>query len=203
MDSYNLFSRFNINNNITKDYDWLSFIGTYVGTIISAMFLIIVTKLDRDANTDSMRESQRPNLCTRVYLPNNFRMTDTSIEGYIYKTNDLKNTSDNYIIRITNSGQTVAVIDTENSYFVATKIEKKEDNEQIVEINKISFNKYEDRLHINSNEEANIVILNEDIKEIQMVYIEYIDLFNKRYKDQIEVKEGKSKVINNNELITE
>jgi len=224
-DRFDFFSFLSLTDNLTSKYDWLSFAGAYIGCIISAIFLIIITKLDREANTDSIRESQRPNLCTRVYLPNNLRFNDTCVNGYIYMDNEDKNKSpDYYMIRISNSGQTVAVIDMEKSYISLEKydnIDRKDENSLVrteTELipKKIMLNDYEDRLHVNPNSGASIIITDPGMhsnKEIYKdttgldkpriceVYIEYMDLFNKRYKDIIEVNGGKTKVICDNEQI--
>ena len=49
-------------SNLTDKYDWLSFIGTYAGTIVSAIFLLFITKMDRRDNNEILRRSQRPYL---------------------------------------------------------------------------------------------------------------------------------------------
>ena len=49
-------------SNLTEKYDWLSFIGTYAGTIVSAIFLLFITKMDRKDNNEILRRSQRPYL---------------------------------------------------------------------------------------------------------------------------------------------
>lgn len=218
MDKFNLFSFLGFTKNINMNFDWLAFVGAYLGTIINVIFLLYVTKIDREDNNENVRASQRPCLSTRMFLPNNFRMTDTSLEGYICQDNENKNTTGNYVIRISNSGQTVAIIDMEKSYIVAKKTENvmKKINENMSEMDlvfkeeKVFLKKYEDRLHINSNSKAEIVITDDgmyrnihekDKVEILEVYIEYIDLFGKRYKDYIKIEDGKTRVVVDNELI--
>jgi len=49
-------------DNLTEKYDWMSFIGTYAGTIVSAIFLLFITKMDRRDNNEILRTSQRPYL---------------------------------------------------------------------------------------------------------------------------------------------
>ena len=49
-------------NNLTEKYDWISFIVTYGGTIVSAIFLLFITKMDRKDNNKILRRSQRPYL---------------------------------------------------------------------------------------------------------------------------------------------
>ena len=82
MDRYNLFSFLKINENISVDYDWLSFIGTYFGTFISTWFLIYITKMDRIDSNENVRESQRPCLRTNFYIKKNTNIS--SIEDEIY-----------------------------------------------------------------------------------------------------------------------
>ncbi len=214
LDYTNIFSILNVSQKLTANYDWFSLIGAYVGTIVSAYFLIYVTSIDREANTESVRESQRPNLCTKVYLPNRFRITDTSVEGYIAQEGS-ENSSNYYTISISNSGQTVAIIDTQISYLIAEKykditVPKNKTSftieTQLIE-EKVYFNKYEDRLHINAGSKAEIVIIDQGMYRdynnldkpcIKEVYIEYEDLFGKRYKDHIQVVDGKTIVCLNN-----
>lgn len=218
MDRYNLFSKLKLNDNITSAYDWLSFIATYISTFVSAMLLIYVTRKDREENNENVREAQRPCLCTRIYLPNNFRMTEKSLDGYIWQDNDEKNTSGYYMVRVSNFGQTVAIIDTEKSYLIVERIKdkmikiskKRSKIETILEEEKVYLNKYEDRLQINSNGKAELVITDDgmyrNIEEhekanIKEVYVEYTDLFGKRYKDYIKIENGKTKVISDNEVL--
>ena len=218
MDRYNIFSIFKLTKNLTSNYDWLAFIGSYISTVSSALLLIYVTRKDREDSNENVRESQRPSLCTRVYLPNNFRITDTSVEGYICQDSGKPNSSSQYIIRINNSGQTAAIIDTDKSYFRAKKYKDEviPKSKQTIEIDtllkeeKVFFSKYEDRLQISPNNKADIVIIDEGMHRnissaerpcIEVVYIEYSDLFGKKYKDHIRVVDGKTKVISDNELI--
>ena len=217
-DKCNIFSAFGITTGLSTNYDWLNFLGTVVTLVINALFVLIITIQDRRENTESIRLSQRPNLCTRLYLPNNFRMTDTSVEGYIFQTDEEKNTSEFYIIKISNSGQTVAIIDTDKSYFKAHKIEDemvpidnaKSELQALSKEYTVYFKKYEDRLHINSNKEANIVLIDNGLYRsdsdegnacIDEVYIEYEDLFGKRYVDHVFIKDGKTIVSKDNELV--
>lgn len=218
MDRYNLFSMFKLNSNISTNYDWLSFIGTYISSLISTMLLIYVTRKDRIDNNENVREAQRPCLCTKLYLPISIEKLETSLEGYIQQTNINSNTLGYYRIIITNFGQTVAIIDTEKSYIIAKKFKDEviqvDKNMSRMETNlkeeKVYFNKYEDRLQINSNGSVEIIIEddgmyrnieNEEKPAIKEVYIEYSDLFGKRYRDYIKIEYMKTKVIIDNEMI--
>ena len=63
LDYYNIFSKlFPQYGNLSREYDWLSFIGTYAGTIVSSILLIFITEKDRNENTAVLRTSQRPYL---------------------------------------------------------------------------------------------------------------------------------------------
>lgn len=220
MDKYNLFSFFKLTENINTNYDWLSFIGTFISTWVSAFLLIYVTREDRIENNENVRESQRPCLCTIVYSPYNSRTTDTSVEGYICQSTEKKNTSEYNMIRISNSGQTVAIIDTEKSYIVVDKFKEeiiKQKNKKskvkfVLKEEKVYLKKYEDRLQIQSNGKIELIITDEGMyrgiangerASIKEVYIEYKDLFGKCYKDHVKIEEDKTKVISDNEILDE
>ncbi len=97
LDVFDIPSRVGLITKLTSKYDWFSLVGNFLSVIYSVYFLIVVTRMDREDNNENIRQSQRPNLCTRLYLPNNFRVTDTSVEGYIFQTGEEKNTSKYYI----------------------------------------------------------------------------------------------------------
>ncbi|MBR3888650.1 MAG: hypothetical protein IKJ32_06080 [Clostridia bacterium] len=208
-DRYDWFSVFKFTQNLTLNYDWLSFLGTYAGTLISAVFLIVITRMDREANTENVRESQRPNLNVRLELPNNSRFANSGLDGYIYFSDNQKETSDKYIIRILNSGQTMAAIDVDKSYIISKLYKNENDAEPTIE--KVYLNKYEDRIHVASEKEMNLVITDlgmyqysgVEVPSISEIYIEYKDLFNNRYKDCVKIENGKSVLIADNQLINE
>lgn len=60
-------------SNLFREYDRLSFIGTYSGTIVSAILLIFITEKYRDENTAVLRASQRPylDILKKLNLKNN------------------------------------------------------------------------------------------------------------------------------------
>ena len=76
---------------------------------------------------------------------------------------------------------------------------------------KIFFNEYEDRLHIGSNSKARITLTDQGLymincesmekPNVDEVYIEYKDLFGKKYKDYVRFTDEKAIVIYDNEVI--
>jgi hypothetical protein len=206
MDRYNIFEKLKLTENITTNYDWLSFLGTYLGTIISMIFLIIVTKDDRKENTRIIQKSQRPTLCTNIFQPYSSRMTDKSVEGYMYIEEKKINTSEYFVVEISNCGQTVAILDMEKSYIMFNCIDVSEnatiDKKQKDNYKKVFLKKYLDRVYIDSGKTAKIILIDKSIKErtkkIDKVYIEYTDLFKMKYNDYIEIKDGQVKVLEDN-----
>lgn len=75
-------------DNLTEKYDWLSFIGTYAGTIVSAIFLLFITKMDRRDSNEILRKSQRPYLDVNwTALDGNFiEANKTNINRQIFFT---------------------------------------------------------------------------------------------------------------------
>lgn len=218
MDRYNIFSFLKLTENISINYDWLSFIGMYISMMVSTYMLIYVTRMDRKESNENVRESQRPCLFTNIYTPLKVRSNRNKAQGeFVIAKEEYINSSDKFSVNITNSGQTVAIIDMEKSYII---FQENIDNieigknpckiETISKEEKVFFSKYEDRLHINSNSTAKLVITNDGMyrnvaelssSTIKEVYIEYKDLFGKVYKDYIKLIGGKIKVICDNEVI--
>ena len=217
-DRYDVFSLLKITDGISINYDWLSFMGTYIGTIISALFLIYITRMDRKDNNENVREAQRPNLCTKVYSPNNrWKKNSSTEDSIIQNENNTLECLNRFFIKISNSGQTVAILDMNKSYFRAHIIVEenvKKDNSFQMEYRLKEvvtfFNEYEDRLHINSNREVNLIVKDTGmyincpdvgIPKIEEVYIEYKDLFGKRYIDHIRIEADKIIVLEDNKLM--
>lgn len=195
-DRYNWFSTFKFTENLTKNYDWLSFIGIYAGTIISAMFLLFITKLDREDNTESIRSSQRPYLVIDCLT-----LSKTEIEKYdaqdIYKyEDDLKEEILVPVLKVTNAGETVAIINVDEAwvninYSTINNIENginKTNNKN----KKISIKKFIKRMAIPSGKTV-YICFNDDEFDIEMLMeyiiitecnIEYKDLFNYKYVDK-------------------
>ncbi len=218
MDRYNIFSFLKLTENISINYDWLSFIGTYISMMVSTYMLIYVTRMDRKESNENVRESQRPCLFTSIYAPLSTKIYKTEMqEKFITTLEENMNDFGKFVINITNSGQTVAIIDMERSYITFQKIVDEIEIgknpckiQTISKEEKVFFSKYEDRLHINSNSTAKLVITNDGMYRsvaelpsptIKEVYIEYKDLFGKVYKDYIKLIDGKIKVICDNEVI--
>ena len=212
MDRYNLFSFLKINENISVDYDWLSFIGAYFGTFISTCFLIYVTRMDRIDSNENVRESQRPYLNTNFYIKKNKDFS--SIEDEIYM---ISNSYDDEIeipaLKITNAGESVSIIDVEKSYVQIkySLVEKIESGEQTTneQTKKLNFDCVIKRLAIPSNKTVFICFDDEDfnipflIDNIEIVesYIVYKDLFGKKYVDHIKSDNGKIQVLEDNKIL--
>ncbi len=212
MDRYNLFSFLKINENISVDYDWLSFIGTYFGTFISTCFLIYVTRMDRIDSNENVRESQRPYLNTNFYIKKNKDFS--SIEDEIYM---ISNSYDDEIeiptLKIANAGESVSIIDVEKSYVQIkySLVEKIESGEQTTkeQTKKLNFDCVIKRLAIPSNKTVFICFDDEDfnipflIDNIEIVesYIVYKDLFGKNYVDHIKSDNGKIQVLEDNKIL--
>jgi len=195
MDQYNVFSGLNITQNLTRDYDWLSFVGACISTITSAILLIVVTRQDREENNKILCKSQRP------YLNVNFIELDynemKSVNGDIYMISNTFNGNEKIpTLKIMNAGETVSIIDVQKSY-VKIKyelIERIENGEsQVLKREKdIYMNSVIKRLAIPSNqtiyvcfndEEFDIPLLIEKIR-IEKSYIIYKDLFGYEYEDE-------------------
>ena len=112
-------------DNLTNKYDWLSFIGTYSGAIVSAIFLLIINQKDRRDNNKILRESQRPyldvnwtklkadfvkenmnNLNRQLFMYNNWGGADAYDNAEEFLTLEIKNT-----------GASTAIIDVNKSKF--------------------------------------------------------------------------------------
>ena len=117
LDYYNIFSKlFPQYGNLSREYDWLSFIGTYAGTIVSSILLIFITEKDRNENTAVLRTSQRPYLdISYMKIDNKFfeKDKDKVIIFNHGKSSDKSLEKDEYLtLCIKNNGASVAIIDT-------------------------------------------------------------------------------------------
>ena len=195
IDQYNLFSVFKLSQNLTKDYDWLSFIGATISVVISTIALIVVTRKERKENNKIVRESQRPYLTSIFKIFDNDEITKISDETY-RMSNEFDDGVSIPCLKITNAGETVAIIDTQESYVkIKYEIIKKIKNGKSKLLQKekiISINCVTNRLAIAANhtiyvcfddEEFNIPLLIEKIK-IRECYIMYRDLFGYIYEDK-------------------
>lgn len=209
--------------NLNSNLDWLSFIGTYSGTIISALFLVVVTKKDREANNNIIRASQRP------YLDVNYTIVDTNFIKE-YRTNinrkiffydlfgqDIFNGEKEFLaLEIHNTGESTAIIDVNKSQFtvkykrflgIYDGEEKVEDASTTIVLNSIVKRKA-----IASGDSMFIVInsalmynpnnwkLWNDVN-ITNTTIYFKDLFNCEYKDICNLEKGRIFPEYDNELI--
>lgn len=209
--------------NLNCNLDWLSFIGTYAGTIISALFLVMVTKRDRKDNNNIIRASQRP------YLDVNYTIVDTNFIKE-YRTNinrkiffydlfgqDIFSGEKEFIaLEIHNTGESTAIIDVNKSKFtikykrflgIHDGEEKVEDASTTIELNTIVKRKAiasGDSMYIIINSalmyDPNNWKLWEDVN-ITNTTIYFKDLFNCEYKDICNLEKGRVVPEYDNELI--
>ena len=197
LDYYNIFSKlFPQYGNLSREYDWLSFIGTYAGTIVSSILLIFITEKDRNENTAVLRTSQRPYLDISYMIINSkfFEEKKDNVTTFSHgKNSDITLEKDEYLtLCIKNNGAGVAIIDTNKTrvklqYKIKCKIEETDFNLNF-SINRLSIKSGEviyikfvkDELYKNKK------LLNES--KIISSTIFYKDLFNKNYYDQCELK---------------
>ena len=193
----NIFSKlFPQYGNLSREYDWLSFIGTYAGTIVSSVLLIFITEKDRNENTAVLRTSQRPYLDISYMIINSkfFEEKKDNVTTFSHgKNSDITLEKDEYLtLCIKNNGAGVAIIDTNKTrvklqYKIKCKIEETDFNLNF-SINRLSIKSGEviyikfvkDELYKNKK------LLNES--KIISSTIFYKDLFNKNYYDQCELK---------------
>ena len=206
LDYYNVFSLiFPKYSNISKDFDWLSFIATYSGTIISAVFLVIVTGKDRRANTDSIRESQRPYLdisyhkIKREFLNEEIEKHKNNVFNH-GGSDELK--SEYLVLCIKNNGESVAIIDTNKTEICLSYGKNKSE--------KFLLNFSINRLSLKSGETLYIKMCKKELygitkllKGSNITYskVYYKDLFNRCYYDECAVINNKIEIIHDNELV--
>lgn len=208
-DYYNFFSKlFPQYLNLTKEYDWLSFIGTYSASIVSAILLIFITEKDRQENTNVLRESQRPYLDVSYMIVENkfFKNKDSKITVFTHGNFISKSlVKDKYLtLCIKNNGASVAIIDTNKteigiSFTLNNEIKREE----------FKLNFPINRLSIKSGDEIYIKIAKDNLynkekllptSKITKSIIYYKDLFNKKYYDEC-LLDSDIKVIHDNEEI--
>ena len=216
-------------DNLTEKYDWLSFIGTYAGTIVSAIFLLFITKMDRRDNNEILRTSQRPYLdvnwtiLDKDFLEQNINNLNRQL--FIYNNFGLDgiNSAKEYLtLEIKNTGASVAIIDVNKSNFTIEydRHEGIVDGKEILkrEISKVILNKIIKRKAISSGESMFIVFnsidfynsRNRDVSNntyITNTEIYYKDLFDYSYEDicqyingKIVPKKDNSLIINNKDI---
>lgn len=209
LDYFNIFSIFFPKySNLSREYDWLSFIGTYSGNIVSAILLIFITEKDRDENTAVLRASQRPYLEIAYMEIDSQFFEDNNGKINVFehgKTTDKNNKKKKYLtLCIKNAGASVAIIDTNKtkiklSYLLNNRTEEFE----------FMLNFSINRLSIRSGEEIYIKFIKDELykngkllndSKIMSSTIYYKDLFNVNYYDECELK-GDIKVLHDNEEI--
>lgn len=209
LDSTNAFSKIFPNySNLSREYDWLSFIGAYLGAIISSILLIFITEKDRNENTAVLRTSQRPYLdITYMKIQNDFFIENKN-KITIFKhgnLNDKQEEKSEYLtLRIKNTGASVAIINTNK-----TKIKLQYRLDDVMKKEELTLNFQINRLSIGSGQEVYIKFYkNElynngkllDTSKILSSAVYYKDLFNKEYYDECELKDN-LKVLHDNEEI--
>lgn len=200
-------------NNLTEKYDWLSFIGTYAGTIVSAIFLLFITKMDRKDNNEILRRSQRPYLevnwtvLNKDFLDKN--VNDLNRNLFIYNNfilDGVENVSEYLTLEIKNTGASVAIIDVNQSNFTIEydRHEGIKNGEEILKREKsnVILNKLIKRKSIAAGESMFILFNSVDYynsrskKVSNSTYITnteiyYKDLFDCNYEDKCKYFDGK------------
>ena len=191
--------------NLTDKYDWLSFIGTYAGTIVSAFFLLIITRMDRRANNEILRQSQRPYLdvnwtiLDKEFIKQNENNLNRNLFIYNnYGWDGYPDAEEYLTLEIRNTGASTAIIDVNKSNFTLIYNEYKEtaNGEEIFEkeIKTVYLNSLVKRKSIAAGESMFIVCNPIDIYDIitqsvskdsfiKNTQIYYKDLFNYNYED--------------------
>ena len=200
-------------NNLTEKYDWLSFIGTYAGTIVSAIFLLFITKMDRKDNNEILRRSQRPYLevnwtvLNKDFLDKNINNLNRNL--FIYNNfvlDEVENANEYLTLEIKNTGASVAIIDVNQSNFTIEydRHEGIKNGEEILKREKsnVILNKLIKRKSIAAGESMFILFNSVDYynsrskKVSNSTYmtnteIYYKDLFDCNYEDKCKYFDGK------------
>lgn len=200
-------------SNLTEKYDWLSFIGTYAGTIVSAIFLLFITKMDRKDNNEILRRSQRPYLevnwtvLNKDFLDRN--INDLNRNLFIYNNfilDGVENVNEYLTLEIKNTGASVAIIDVNQSNFTIEydRHEGIKNGEEILKREKsnVILNKLIKRKSIAAGESMFILFNSVDYynsrskKVSNSTYITnteiyYKDLFDCNYEDKCKYFDGK------------
>lgn len=214
VDSFNWLDKLGISKNLTKDYDWLSFVGTIASALLSALLLIVITRKERTASNRILAKSQRPYLNIDFITQKTNAISNISNETYS-NNNEMEEGVEIPCLKITNVGQTAAIIDVDSS-FVNVRYEVLKNlskgKERISNKNKkIILNSVIKRISIPSektvyilfdDEEFNIPLLIGKIN-INECYIKYKDLFGYEYEDKSFCKNGKIEIEVDNKTINE
>lgn len=203
--------------NLNINFDWLSFAGAYGGAIVSAILLIFITQNDRAENTKVLRESQRPylevssNIIRKVFLDkinndkvivyNHGEILDLEVNKYEY-----------LVLEIKNKGQSVAILDVNETVFdlIYTSDDKKNVIEREIKV-EIKLNEIFNRYSLSPGETIIIkfckLYLYDDkycvknSSQIVKTQVYYKDLFEKKYVDECEYKDGNWLPVRDNKII--
>lgn len=213
LDSFNLLDKLGISKNLTKDYDWLSFIGTIASALLSALLLIVTTRKERTDSNRILAKSQRPYLNIDFITKKKDEISNITDETYSIN-NEMEDDVKIPGLKITNVGQTAAIIDVDDS-FVNVRYEvlpiSSNNKEKTINNKKIILNSVIKRISIPSektvyilfdDEEFNIPVLIERIN-INECYIKYKDLFGYEYEDKSYYKISKIEIEVDNKAINE
>jgi len=205
--------------NLNLNFDWLSFAGAYGGAIVSAILLIFITQNDRAENTKVIRESQRPYLeVSSNILDFEFlnKISDKSIVLEYGEIFDLGSNKKEYLVlEIKNKGQSVAILDVNETMFdlIYTYDEKDiEDIKVTKEKNvEIKLNEMSNRLSLSPGESLIIKFCGfylyndryclKNSSKITKTEVLYKDLFEKKYVDKCEYTDGNWLPIEDNKII--
>lgn len=192
-------------DNLNKEYDWLSFIGTYSGTIVSAFFLLFITRMDRRDNNEILRQSQRPYLdvnwttLSSDFVNKNINNLNRNLFIYNnYGVDSYDNAKNHLALEIRNTGASTAIVDVNKSRFILeyNKYIKTVEGNDIFEkeIKEIKISNIVKRKSLSAGESMYIVCNSIDIYNIKdelvskdayirNTEIYYKDLFNYQYED--------------------
>lgn len=210
-------------NNLTDKYDWLSFIGTYAGTIVSAIFLLFITKMDRRDNNEILRRSQRPYLDVNwTALDSDFikeNKTNINRQVFFYDLfggDKYESNKEYFTIEIHNTGASTAILNVDKCNFtlrykkylgIYDGEEKYEDDRYTIKLSSIVKRK-----SIAAGESMFVIIdsillyntknwkIDSNIS-IENSRVIYKDLFNCDYIDVCNFENGKIISVKDNELI--
>ena len=213
LDYLNLFHSFFPNYfKLTRDYDWLSFVGAYSASIVSAILLIFITEKDRKANTNSIRQSQRP------YLDVNYqkisaewlnKYADEHVENVFnfgLKSDKMLKQEEYLVLCVRNNGASVAIIDTKKTYIQLSYVV-----DEKVALKDCKMNFAINRYSIKSGDELYIKFSTKELyqdgkllstSKILKSKVYYKDLFGTHYLDECMLDESQQ-IIHDNEEVEE
>lgn len=199
-----------IYKNMAQNGTWVLAIITLASSMISAMLLVLITEKDREANTNSIRESQRPYLDVSYMKIDREGLEELSKEKDVIcfahgNSADKKIKQDEYLtLQIVNNGLSVAIFEINETTIRLTYNNGKQVEEEF------KLNTVINRLSIKSGATVYIKLckaslykngkLDENSGIIHST-LSYKDLFNKKYIDECKMDSDKIEVIRDNEPI--